>query len=113
MKSLIVSLFLHQHVALINNDSVWKISVKRMANLLYHPDIIYKYSSMYKEEIKILNYLTQLTPDVFGRTVYINEIEQNPKPKNILDKLVEMEKKQLINRERVFDQIHTFVVAVT
>lgn len=96
-------------------DSVWKLSARRASAFLYHPEFIYKFSSMHREQTEILDYLTRLTPDVFKRSAETESGNDGKaaKARNLCDKLVEMERLNLIDRKRAFDQINTFAVAVS
>lgn len=108
---------------------LWKISVTRVSSLLLHPNIIYRFTKLHAEETKIIDYFLEIGPSVL-RNAQSNITRCQREPSEhcekmtacnengstsmiLIDKLLEMERQGIISRERLIDQINTFLVAVS
>lgn len=94
----------------------------RASSLLLHPEIFYRFSSLYAEEKKVNDYLGTLAPKMIlhslerRRTELSNGMATDDgasKSMNLIDKLLALEEKGLMDRQRITDQIYTFIAAVS
>lgn len=100
---------------------LWEIAVLRGASALLQPSFIYRFSKLYAEEKRICEFLFEYSPKIIQHRLEnrLTEIgdefsnsDNGTKSMIIIDKLLEMERKELIDRQRVHDQINTLIVAV-
>lgn len=99
-----------------------EISITRGSSLLLHPSFIYRFTSLYAEEKEILDDLGTLAPKVISNALQKRKTDLNngmdqdcgdSKPMILIDKLLSLKEKGLMDRQRIHDQINTFVVAVS
>lgn len=101
---------------------LWQIALERLNSFYLQPSFIYRFSSLYAEEKKICEFLFQYTPRIISgsQDTQINDSNavagddyKDAKKMILIDKLLEMERQDLVDRQRVRDHIHTFIVAVS
>lgn len=98
-----------------------------MTSLLLHPDFIFRFTSLSAEQTKTLDYLSNIGHRILKNAHNIratnlsNQSEQSAtcddtassKSMILIDKLLEMERRGLIDHPRIIDQLNTFIVAVS
>lgn len=92
------------------------------SSIILHPTFIYRLTSLYAEEKKIGEYLFSIGPNVIAYTHAKRKTElsngtavddDDTKSAILIDKLLELEENGLMDRQRILDQINTFIVAVS
>lgn len=94
----------------------------RACSPLLHSKFIYRFTSLYTEEKKIIDCLDKIAPKVKSHSLEKRKCElsnetvtewDDSKPMNLIDKLADLEEKDQMDRQCVLDQINTFLVAVS
>lgn len=83
---------------------------------------MYRFTSLYAEEKEVVEYLKTSAQEVLShaleerKTDLSNGIEtrgDGTQPKILIDRLLDLEEKGLMDRQRVLDQIINFIAAVS
>lgn len=102
--------------------SIWKIAALRGAIPTLQPEFIYRCTSLYSEESKAGKYLETIAKKVLSHALEERKTESSnempsgydsTKPKVLIDILLDLEEKGLMDRQRVLDQIINFIITVS
>lgn len=100
----------------------WDIAVERLSNFHLHSSFIYRFTNLYVEEKKMYDFSTEYAQKLLACAKKDDASESNDettdgykdtKSTHLIDKLIELESKDLMDRKRVLEQIKTFVIAVS
>lgn len=78
-----------------------------------HPPFIYRFTNLYAEEKKMYAFLSKHTSKLLARDNGADAKATTIDKNQLIDKLMEMEKQNLMDPKRVLEQINTFIVAVS
>lgn len=94
---------------------LWQIATERTSNFYLHPTFIYRFTKLYAEEKKMCNFLFDQTPKVlqYNNGSHRTFATDSKDSINFIDRLLEMEQRNLVDRKRVLEQINSFIVAVS
>lgn len=95
----------------------------RTSSFVLHPQFFYRFSSLYAEEKIINNTLEKLAPKVISHSLERRKTyyklpdsmasNDDDSQSILIDRLLELEERGLMDRQRILDQINTFIVAVS
>lgn len=96
----------------------WDIALERLSNFHLHSSFIYRFTKLHVEEKKISEFSLEFAQNILAcaKENDATELSDDYKDTNsthLIDKLMELERKDLMDRKRVLEQINSFVVAVS
>lgn len=104
----------------IHVGRMWKIGAIRSTVATLQLKFIYRFTSLYDEEKKVIEYLKTIAQKMVLHALEERKTEvsngmsiDGTKPRVLIDKLLDLEEKGLMDRQRVLDQITTFIAAVS
>lgn len=95
---------------------LFEIATERLSNFYLHSPFIYRFTNLHGEEKKQSDFSLEYAQDILAgakRNDATDETTDDCKDTYLIDKLMELESKDLMDRKRVLEQIQTFVVAVS
>lgn len=102
--------------------SLAKTTALRATTPILHTKLIYRFTNLYAEERKGIKYLNEVAQKVVSSALEERKTElsnrtgvecDDTKPKILIDKLLDLEEKGLLDRRRVLGQIVTFFATVS
>lgn len=94
---------------------MWKIGAIRSVVPTLHLKSIYRFTSLYNEEKKVIKYLKTIAQQMVLHALEERKTElsiDGTEPKILIDRLLDLEEEGLMDRQRILDQITTFIAAV-
>lgn len=101
---------------------LWQVWATRASSLILHPYFLYRLSSLYAKEKKAVKYIETLAPNMVSHAIEMRKTELSNgmatdrgeiKPMIAIDKLLDLEERGLMDRQRVLDQTNTLAVGVS
>lgn len=101
---------------------IWKIAAIRGAVPTLHPQFIYRFTKLYSEERTSGKYLEAIAKKVLSDALEERKTDSsngmsfgydNTKQKVLIDRLLDLEEKGLMDRRRILDQIINFIITVS
>lgn len=90
--------------------------MNRVSDLNKHAAILYRFTQLYAEEKKIRDHLLQFAPKIEEYVRLQSQAcadDDGLMPKCLVTKLIEMKGQGILDEERLYEHINTFIVAVS